>query len=87
MVSLCCVMLNLLSAELAQSMSHKTQVSIPSLRTVFYFALMKVVPIEVQKLGCRLVGVTAYSMAVTASFVSTGAEGRVHGPRGKSLST
>ena len=30
-----------------------------------------------------MVGVTAYSMAVTASFVSTGAEGRVHGTRGK----
>lgn len=39
-------------------------------------------PIEGHKLVCCLVGVTAYSMVVSASFVSTGPEGRVHGPRG-----
>lgn len=66
-------MLYLLSAEPAKSISHKTNLNTePS--NCFLFALMKMVPIDGHKLVCCLVGVTAYSMVVTASFVSTGPE-------------
>lgn len=66
-------MLYLLSAEPAKSISHKTSLNTePS--NCFLFALMKMVPIDGHKLVCCLVGVTAYSMVVTASFVSTGPE-------------
>lgn len=66
-------MLYLLSAEPAQSISRKTGLNTePS--NCFLFALMNMAPIDGHKLVCCLVGMTAYSMVVTASFVSTGPE-------------